>query len=77
MLAVKTHRELFSDFFTSLFGYDLQALLADSPAPAAAQLLFGQMLRDILGGGTRYQAPLEQVGRRLRSRTHARRRLQQ
>lgn len=58
---LKTHRELFSDFFTSLFGYDLQALLADSPAPAAAQLLFGQMLRDIMAGGMRYSAPLEQA----------------
>lgn len=49
--AVKTHRELFSDFFQSLFGYPLPELLADSPAPAAAQLLYSQMMRDILGGG--------------------------
>ena len=44
-------RELFSDFFQSLFGYALTQLLADSPAPAAAQLLYSQMMRDILGGG--------------------------
>eukprot|EP00878_Enallax_costatus_P032746 GHUV01036010.1.p1 GENE.GHUV01036010.1~~GHUV01036010.1.p1 ORF type:complete len:261 (+),score=79.21 GHUV01036010.1:174-956(+) len=48
---LKTHRELFSDFFQSLFGYPLTQLLADSPAPAAAQLLYSQMVRDILGGG--------------------------
>eukprot|EP00877_Chromochloris_zofingiensis_P008465 jgi/Chrzof1/3872/Cz13g11260.t1 len=48
---LKTHRELFSDFFQSLFGYPLPELLADSPAPAAAQLLYSQMMRDILGGG--------------------------
>eukprot|EP00775_Hariotina_reticulata_P005565 gene5565-5802_t len=48
---LKTHRELFSDFFSSLFGYPLTDLLADSPAPAAAQLLYNQMMRDILGGG--------------------------
>ncbi len=34
--AVKTHRELFSDFFASLFGYGLEELLADSPQPQAA-----------------------------------------
>ncbi|KXZ50812.1 hypothetical protein GPECTOR_15g498 [Gonium pectorale] len=50
---LKTHRELFSDFFTSLFGYELQALLADSPAPTAAQQLFASMLRDISTAGGR------------------------
>lgn len=54
-------RELFSDFFTSLFGYPLPQLLADSPTPAAAQLLYNQMMRDILGGGAHSEA-LEQVG---------------
>lgn len=44
-------RELFSDFFQSLFGYPLPQLLADSPTPASAQLLYNQMMRDILGGG--------------------------
>ncbi len=60
--AVKTHRELFSDFFTSLFGYDLQQLIADSPAPHHAKALFEQMMRDISSGGTALNAPLEQVG---------------
>jgi hypothetical protein len=53
-------RELFSDFFVSLFGYPLSQLLADSPAPAAAQLLYSQMMRDILGGGGS-EEPLAQV----------------
>jgi hypothetical protein len=54
-------RELFSDFFQSLFGYPLPQLLADSATPAAAQLLYNQMMRDILGGGA-HSEPLEQVG---------------
>ncbi|PNH01422.1 hypothetical protein TSOC_012698 [Tetrabaena socialis] len=58
---VKTHRELFSDFFASLFGYELQQLIADSPQPPAAQLLFAQMSRDILNGGTKYASTLEQA----------------
>ncbi|EFJ41282.1 hypothetical protein VOLCADRAFT_107753 [Volvox carteri f. nagariensis] len=58
---LKTHRELFSDFFTSLFGYDLQQLLSDSPPPAAAQLLFNQMSRDIMTGGGQSSEPLEQA----------------
>lgn len=53
-------RELFSDFFVSLFGYPLTQLLADSPAPASAQLLYSQMMRDILGGGG-HDDPLAQV----------------
>lgn len=57
---LKTHRELFSDFFQSLFGYPLTSLLADSPSPAAAQLLYNQMMRDILGGGG-HNEPLEQA----------------
>ncbi|GLC44659.1 hypothetical protein PLESTB_001330700 [Pleodorina starrii] len=58
---LKTHRELFSDFFTSLFGYDLQQLLADSPAPTSAQALFAQMSRDIMSGGNQSEDPLEQA----------------
>lgn len=54
-------RELFSDFFQSLFGYPLAQLMADSPTPAAAQLLYNQMMRDILGGGG-HSDTLEQVG---------------
>lgn len=57
---LKTHRELFSDFFQSLFGYPLPQLLADSPTPAAAQLLYNQMMHDILGGGG-HSEPLEQA----------------
>ncbi|KAF8070855.1 hypothetical protein HT031_000936 [Scenedesmus sp. PABB004] len=57
---LKTHRELFSDFFASLFGYPLSDLLADSPPPAAAQRLYGEMMRDILGGGG-HDGPLAQA----------------
>ncbi|KAG2482514.1 hypothetical protein HYH03_018559 [Edaphochlamys debaryana] len=59
---LKTHRELFSDFFASVFGYELQALMADSPAPKAAQLLFQQMMRDIgSAGGDTSAGALEQA----------------
>lgn len=57
---LKTHRELFADFFASLFGYPLTQLLADSGAPASAQLLYAQMMRDILGGGG-HEEPLAQA----------------
>lgn len=49
---LKTHRELFADFFQSLFGYPLEQLLEKEGAqPPAAATLFQQMMRDILGGG--------------------------
>lgn len=38
-VTVKTHRELFSDFFASLFGYPLEALIARGDRPEAAQVL--------------------------------------
>jgi hypothetical protein len=58
---LKTHRELFSDFFQSLFGYPLTQLLEDSPAPGAAEALYEQMMRDVLGGGGHADA-VEKVG---------------
>ncbi|KAG2424239.1 hypothetical protein HXX76_014623 [Chlamydomonas incerta] len=58
---LKTHRELFSDFFASLFGYELAQLIADSPAPTAAQTLFQQMMRDISSAGGQSAEPLEQA----------------
>jgi hypothetical protein len=63
-------RELFADFFQSLFGYPLAQLMADSPAPTSAQLLYNQMMRDILGGGGAHVDPLAQV--RYRAVSHSR-----
>lgn len=48
---VKTHRELFSDFYSSLFGAPLADLLASSPAPTHAPVLYRRMMRDILSAG--------------------------
>lgn len=48
---LKTHRELFADFFASLFGYPLADLMADSPAPQAAAAFFERMMADIENGG--------------------------
>lgn len=61
MFSAAAVRELFADFFLSLFGYPLAQLMADSPAPASAQLLYNQMMRDILGGGGAHVDPLAQV----------------
>lgn len=48
---VKTHRELFSDFYASLFGRPLADLLREAPAPTHAPALYHRMMRDILSGG--------------------------
>lgn len=48
---VKTHRELFSDFYLSLFGRPLADLLRESPPPEHARALYQRMMRDILSGG--------------------------
>eukprot|EP00199_Chlamydomonas_sp_CCMP681_P002484 CAMPEP_0119108852 /NCGR_PEP_ID=MMETSP1180-20130426/15773_1 /TAXON_ID=3052 ORGANISM="Chlamydomonas cf sp, Strain CCMP681" /NCGR_SAMPLE_ID=MMETSP1180 /ASSEMBLY_ACC=CAM_ASM_000741 /LENGTH=330 /DNA_ID=CAMNT_0007094519 /DNA_START=13 /DNA_END=1005 /DNA_ORIENTATION=+ len=58
---LKTHRELFSEFYTSLFHSPLEELVAGSARPAAAELLWSQMNRDIMGGGGAVQAPMEQA----------------
>lgn len=58
---LKTHRELFSDFFLSLFGYKLEDLIADSPRPAAAELMFSKMLSDITTGGSTYTDSIQQA----------------
>lgn len=47
---LKTHRELFSDFFQSLFGYPLPQLIATGPEPVAAKALYRRMMSDIEGG---------------------------
>lgn len=48
---LKTHRELFSDFYQSLFGTPLANLLATSAPPTHAPRLYHRMMRDILSGG--------------------------
>lgn len=49
---VKTHRELFSDFYASLFGRPLADLLRENPHPPKhAVALYSRMMRDILSGG--------------------------
>ncbi len=60
-LAVKTHRELFSEFYTSLFHAPLEQLVASGPKPVAGQLLWSKMSRDIMSGGGIVQQPMEQV----------------
>lgn len=62
--AVKTHRELFADFFASLFGYPLEDLIASKPGSEAAQRMHAAMQRDILGGGGHASCE-EQVGLRV------------
>ena len=48
----KTHRKLFSDWYTSVTSKPLSHIL-DNPLlkPKAAQLLFAQMMRDVSSGG--------------------------
>ena len=48
----KTHRQLFSDFYTSVCGAELEALLAEGIRPAHAEAFFAAMLRDITTGGS-------------------------
>jgi hypothetical protein len=60
--AVKTHRELFADFYLSLFGTPLEDLIAEGVKPAAAEKLWAQMSRDIMTGGGQHTDALDQVG---------------
>ena len=46
--AAHTHRELFSMFYADLMKEPLERLLAEWGTPAAAELLYGQMMRDIM-----------------------------
>lgn len=58
---LKTHRELFSDFFASLFGYPLEDLMARGDCPEAAKAMWSQMSRDITSGGGAYTDPVAQA----------------
>ncbi len=48
---MKTHRELFADFYESMFGTPLAELLASGAPCDAAKRLCAQMMRDISGAG--------------------------
>eukprot|EP00983_Pelagomonas_calceolata_P013104 418692-Pelagomonas_calceolata.AAC.8 len=61
MVADKTHRELFSDFYASLFHAPLESLIAQGVPPVAAQALWAKMSTDIMTGGGAYSNPMEQV----------------
>lgn len=58
--AARTHRELFSMWYADLMREPLEALMAASPAPAAAVALYEQMMRDIMTAPC--ADPIEQVG---------------
>jgi hypothetical protein len=47
----KTHRKLFSDFYASVTGASLEAMLAGRPASPHAEAFFAAMLRDVATGG--------------------------
>jgi hypothetical protein len=54
----RTHRELFSIWYADLLKEPLEELLAAAPRPAAAELFFHQMMRDINGA---CQDPVDQA----------------
>lgn len=57
----KTHRQLFSDFYSSVTGEPLEALLASRPSQEAAQAFFAAMLRDVTSAGGAGGGALEQA----------------
>lgn len=63
----KTHRQLFSDWYTSVTRKPLSSILERSEgpdaelAPHAGRLLFAQMMRDVSTGGGRGDDPVEQA----------------
>ena len=62
ILAGKTHRELFSEFYQDLMQEPLEEALAVQPQPPASVLLFQQMMRDITTAGGVGVDPIQQVG---------------
>jgi len=55
-----THRQLYSQFYESVTGEALQALLAEGEAPEASEHLFACMMRDVSTGGGK-ACPMEQA----------------
>mmetsp|Transcript_14649 Transcript_14649/g.48079 ORF Transcript_14649/g.48079 Transcript_14649/m.48079 type:complete len:328 (+) Transcript_14649:18-1001(+) len=47
----KTHRKLFSEFYTSVTGKALPELIRGGPSPDAAAELFAKMMSDVSNGG--------------------------
>jgi len=47
----RTHRELFAEFYASLMGEPLEAMMAEEPAPARSVASFNTMLSDVLTSG--------------------------
>lgn len=47
----RTHRELFAQFYESLMGEPLEAMMAEEPAPALSVASFNTMLNDVLSTG--------------------------
>ncbi|KAG1660731.1 hypothetical protein FOA52_003040 [Chlamydomonas sp. UWO 241] len=58
---LKTHRELFSDFFASLFNYPLEDMIASDASAPAAQFMWSSMSRDITSGGGRESEAMAQA----------------
>ncbi|GAX76758.1 hypothetical protein CEUSTIGMA_g4205.t1 [Chlamydomonas eustigma] len=62
MPQLKTHRELFSEFFASLFGYSLEDLMYSCERPEAALTMWQNMSRDITTGGSgEFTDPISQA----------------
>ncbi|CAG9463340.1 unnamed protein product [Pedinophyceae sp. YPF-701] len=56
----KTHRRLFAEWYESVMGEELSALLAERVKPVHSERFFAEMMRDITNGGNRVH-PLEQA----------------
>ena len=57
----KTHRQLFADFYASVTGEPLEALLASAPSQAHASAFFAAMMRDVTTAGGSAGGVMEQA----------------
>lgn len=62
MVAAKTHRELYSEFYQDLLQEPLEDALRQLPQPPASVTLFQQMMRDVTTAGGVGVDPVQQVG---------------
>ena len=62
IIAAKTHRELYSEFYQDLLQEPLEDALRQLPQPPASVTLFQQMMRDVTTAGGVGVDPVEQVG---------------